>query len=249
MLNKILYIWYIIRVTVLIPFPFILLSLLDRLIGCKDVCYYKLLNVASVKLAKIKHTIVGKNKDFIEKGFILPNHRSWFDFAFDEKIAGGSFISRNIVQYVMLFGGLLQVLENKVIRFSRGSTDRHTLYQKCLNHLSKYNNRIIVYPEGTRMKHTVLNGIEDVKSKIKAGFLKSIYEDNKYPVQIFISTNKEKVFNESKMHISFGEEVKSIIGDPIHPSDYKTFEEFYNKITNDWLELWNTVYGADAKIQ
>ena len=51
------------------------------------------------------------------------------------------------------------------------------------------------------------------------------------------------------MHISFGEEVKSIIGDPIHPSDYKTFDEFYNKITNDWLELWNTVYGADAKIQ
>ena len=142
----------------------------------------------------------------------------------------------------MLFVGLLQVLENRVIRFSRGNTSREYLYNLIDNYLENNDRNVFLYPEGTRCKHSILSTIEDVKKTIKPGLLKSIYENKKYPIQIFISTNKEKCFNEKTFEISFGQTIKTSIGKEIHPTNFNSFDEFFDAICIDWLLLWNKVY-------
>lgn len=185
------------------------------------------------------------NNKFIDKGFILANHRSNTDFFFDPLISESSFIGRHLATLSVLFYGLLVIIENKYISIDRNKS-RNIIFNIIINHLNtnvnsnnKYTNRILFWPEGTRRKHNSINNIEESKSLLKPGLLKSIYDYKKYPVQILITKNKEKVSDEKKLYANYGIELISTISPSIHPKDYETFDDFYNKISEIWFYQFN----------
>ena len=195
-------------------------------------------------MTKIRHEYIEKNNIYINHGILLSNHRCWFDFPFDVHLTKCSLVSRKEAQYAMVFAGLLSYIENRVINFSRGKTSRELLYRKIQRYLeANLNTKVLIYPEGTRLKHTKLSSIEETKQKIKPGLIKSIYENNSYPVQIFLSKNKELVVDEKKLTCSSGVFIQTIICKEIHPKYFKTFDDFYNKIIDDWYISWNKLYN------
>jgi hypothetical protein len=68
--------------------------------------------------------------------------------------------------------------------------------------------------------------------------LKSIYEDNDLPVQIQISSNKEYVFDEKKMHIKYYVDVHTHRSKSIYPKDFATEQAFYDEIARVWYDCW-----------
>jgi hypothetical protein len=106
-----------------------------------------------------------------------------------------------------------------------------------------YNKRTLLYPEGTRMSYKILESKEDIKSKLKIGLIKEIYERNEFPIQIVISSNKENVLNEKKLTINRNVTIKSGISKGIHPKDFNTFEDFLDKICLEWFDLWKLTHS------
>jgi len=212
------------------PFFLILVSLVQRATTGKLGNMFSVLHYICIRLLGVEYSFVNEQKLMETKGFFLPNHRSWFDFPFDSYITNGIALSRNLVQWAMLLAGLLQVVENRTIRFSRGNISRQELYDKIDYYLKNNERNVFLYPEGTRRKHITLSTIQEVQETLKPGLLKSIYEHQTYPVQIIISTNKEKCVDEKTLSICFGVKVKVIVETPIHPKDFSCFEDFYHEI-------------------
>jgi 1-acyl-sn-glycerol-3-phosphate acyltransferase len=192
-------------------------------------------------LCGIKHNI--KREKIIDKGYILCNHRSFFDFYIDPYISNSTILGRNEAVLSVSFMSLLAYLDNKIISFSRGNTSRKKLFNIIKKHIKNTNfKRILFYPEGTRRSHKTLSSLTDVKNKFKLGLLKSIYEcPDKLPVQICLSSNKEYIFNQKKFSCKYGMEVNTELSDAIYPSDFKTFDKFIDKITKEWYIIWNNV--------
>ena len=94
----------------------------------------------------------------------------------------------------------------------------------------KINNRerLIFYPEGTRVKMKYKNQ-DEILNKIKYGLLKSLFENDDV-IYLLISINKEFPFNFKNMKIY------SKLSEPIDPKKFITFEEFYLHITKLWIE-------------
>ena len=75
-----LIILYLLLVLVIIPFFLVIISLIQRLLTFQNTNYFDVLNYLSLKMLNVKHIFVGDKTNLIEKGIILSNHRSWFDF-------------------------------------------------------------------------------------------------------------------------------------------------------------------------
>lgn len=192
------------------------------------------------RMVNINYCVKG---EFIKEGFILSNHRTWCDFAYDPYVSGSAIVGRFLGFFVMLFYSLLGTIDNRFIIIDR-SKPRHVSFEKIINYMNsgyKYSKRVLFWPEGTRKSYTTLT-LEETKNIIKPGLLKSIYEYKKFPVQIMMSNNKEKVFNEKKMLVSLGETVTTELSEAIYPEDYDTFEKFLDKIYNDWHSQFNNLY-------
>ena len=156
-------------------------------------------------------------------------------------------VGRKEAFWVVTFFYLLGWFDNRFVKFSRGETSREVLFKKIKNHFKHYP-RILFYPEGTRSNYKTLNSINEVKSKIKLGLLKSIYQDKVFPVQIYISSNKEKVFSAKSFSAETNVKINSFLSKEIHPKDFDTFEEFINEICLQWLKLWNLAYPTNNLI-
>ena len=94
---------------------------------------------------------------------------------------------------------------------------------------------ILVYPEGKR-------NLKNYSLKLKKGFLLYSYK-TKIPIQIFITKNKENVYNERKIESAFNIELKTKYSKLIDPNKYNNFEDFYIEINNIWNNLWNDIYN------
>jgi len=189
------------------------------------------------RFLKLDTNNLNLNNKFITKGFILSNHRSTTDFFFDPLISESSFIGRHLATLSVLFYGLLVIIENKYISIDRNKS-RNIIFNMIIDHFN-FNKRMLFWPEGTRRTHNSINDIEESKSLLKPGLLKSIYEYKEYPVQIFITKNKEKVLNEKMLYANYGLELISTLSPSIHPKDYETFDDFYNKISETWFYQFN----------
>ena len=58
-----------------------------------------------------------------------------------------------------------------------------------------------------------------------------------------MTKNKELAINEKKLEINFGITLYSTYSKPIYPKDYKSFDEFYNKIAEEWFLIFNQLYN------
>ena len=94
------------------------------------------------------------------------------------------------------------------------------------------------------MKYTHLASSDEVKTYLKYGILKCIYEDKAYPVQLQISNDKEIVLCEKTLVVNHGTRVHTHRSKSIHPKDFKTEAEFYDEIAKIWYECWVKIHGT-----
>lgn len=223
---------------VIVPFTFVILRPVVRLdynLNARHFLYTVL---------GIQHQITGEK--LIDEGFILPNHRSFMDTIIDGYLSEATAIARYLVIIACPFILLLSYIDNRIILINRGKDNRHDVYKRCVSHINKYKNkRILFYPEGTRNNYTSLSSREELKSYIKFGLLKSIYEDKQYPVQLMISNNKEIAFNEKKLSAKYGVKINTKISKAIHPKDYSTDVEFFDEIVRVWFDCYVEMHTHD----
>ena len=195
-----------------------------------------------LRVYRIKQSI-SCDQTLIEQGYILANHRSWFDFVFDTTLSKATVLGRREAVWAVYFSAYLGYLDNRVISFTRGKETRQELFSRIKQHMNHTEyKRILFWPEGTRLKHTHLESAEDAKSYLKFGLLKCIYEDKQFPVQLQISNNKEIVFDEKRLHIQYGVSVNTHRSKSIHPKDFATEQLFYDEIAKVWYECWKITH-------
>lgn len=223
--------------TVIIPSAFFLTKPIGGLTGI-DLDWQANAKIFIYQLCRINHNLIHK-AELIEKGYILANHRCFFDFSFDPYVTKSAGIGRRAAFRVCTVAYLLGKMENRSISFSRGETSSHQLMDLIRSFFNEKNvKRILFYPEGTRRKYKALSSPADIKSKLRVGLLKRIYENGDLPVQLCISSNKEKVFNEKKLHMKRNVKVNTMISRPIHPKNHGSLESFLDEISRVWYRCY-----------
>ncbi len=187
------------------------------------------------KSLKINHIFIKEN-EYIERGFILANHRSLTDIVLDSTLAQCTIICRYYAFFMLLFMNIYYYLQIGLIIINRSKNTRSDIFCKMLKH-----KKVLFFPEGTRLRYTTLESPNEVKKYLKYGILKEIYYYKKLPVQLQISSNKELVIDEKKMTITHGVTIKTHLSVPIYPADYQTEQEFYDSIANHWYKAWKIV--------
>lgn len=85
---------------------------------------------------------------------------------------------------------------------------------------------VIVYPEGHR--YTGKRSLP-----IKTGVLEVAY-NLKVPTQLVLSLNKENILCEKTLSFNFDVPIYTSISEVLHPEEYKTKEEWFDKIREVW---------------
>lgn len=242
MFKNILFIFVFLLTTIFIPIIFIILKPIAFLFGIK-LDWHKTTGIFINYLCGCNYEIINKNK-LIEEGYILCNHRSWFDFGYDPYITNASIVGRREAFWAMSFQYILGLFDNRMIVFNRGKTTRNELFKQVSEHIqSTCSKSVVIYPEGSRQNYTTLSSKDDVKKKLKFGFLKSIYdENNSIPIQLCITSNKDKVFNEKQLSIQYNTKVKTIFSDKIIPSNYSSFDDFIDDLCLIWFDCWKKTH-------
>jgi hypothetical protein len=214
--------------------------------------YYRIKNINTTYSETITNKIIkhlnsniiylNKNK-IIDNGFILANHRCSFDFIFDPHISKSSIIGRYKAVLSTFFLSILGIIENRIISMEK-KFGRDYIFAITKKHMNKqsfneYNKRITFYPEGSRLNHTK---IENFENCIKPGLLKSIYEYNKISLQIIMTKNKEKVYNEFNIDVNYNVNLPIYISNEIKPSEFNTFDGFYEFVCKEWYKIFNELY-------
>ena len=173
-------------------------------------------------------------REKIENGIFISNHNSGFDNMYDSFITDATLLARSNVKYYHGLYYVIQKMYNMIYLFDNQNTDRHQIYNEIDNHIEKTGKNIIYYPEGTRIRKQY-NNIDELKGKIKYGLLKSIYENKKYKVQLFLSINKNAPFNGVK------EKIISKYSKPFDSNDYDSFKTYSDDILSNWFEIMTTI--------
>lgn len=118
----------------------------------------------------------------------------------------------------------------------------HKMYNDIDNFLK--NNKykcMLFYPEGTR-------NLKETSLKLKKGLLIYSFERN-IPIQIYITKNKENIYNERKIQSNFNIELNTAYSKLIEPKKYNNFEEYYTDINKNWDKLWNYIYKENKSLE
>jgi hypothetical protein len=202
----------------------------------------------------IEHTITN-DAELIESGFCISNHRCFLDCLIEPYLSKSSIIIRGMSIAVVPFVVLFTYLTNVMLMINRGVDHRDAVYARCAEFLTaskdlpqnNYQRRITFYPEGSRMSYTELESVDDLRSKLKFGLLRSIYEAKQYPVQIVISNNKDTVIAEKWLMAQYGIKIRSVISKAIHPKDYLTMEAFFDDIVVTWYDCYRRTHDGLSK--
>ncbi len=147
--------------------------------------------------------------------------------------------------------GNKRLLWSKHTTTRRGRTKKKQLRQKALKQMDKpgnFNKRVLFYPEGTRMNYKYLHSKEHILLYLKPGFLKSIYDYETLPVQLYISANKDYPMNLKKMSTKYGVPIISHLSSPIYPSNFNTFDEFFTEVGRVWYTSWVKTHSHEKCI-
>lgn len=241
-----IYIIYVIFYPILYT-PFAIINRIRN----KSECYSNKITQKLLKYLNCDIIYVNDNK-IIESGFILANHRCSFDFIFDPHISKSSIVGRYKAVLSTFFLSILGIIERRIIymqkTFSRNfifdKMKKHIEYNSNLEKSIEYNKRITYYPEGSRLNYTSIDNIDVVKSLLKHGLIKSIYEYKKMPIQIILTKNKEKVYNEFTLNVEWDVKLPVYISKEINPNNFNNYEEFYNHICDEWYKGFNVLYSS-----
>lgn len=213
---------------------------------------YKLLGakIQSVPRNNPQHEVNTPNSSgivpLIDKGFICCNHRTWMDFPLDPLLCNASIIGRNEAFMAVTVSAVLGFLDKQLIIFNRSNCKRNAIFQKMLQKINKTQwKRVIVFPEGTRKSYTTLE-LTEVYGHLRKGILLSIYEHARLPIQLVITSHKEKAFNEKTLSATRNVAMNTITSNPIYPSRYETFESFLKAVCAEWYTCWKLTHTPVA---
>lgn len=172
----------------------------------------------------------------------LCNHRSWGDFWVDAALLGGtSFVSRWAVLVAIPMSGAWGWLHGWLWFFARGKK-RSEGTTKWMSSFFKKSHEgfpgkgCVIYPEGTR---TLLpQGLP-----LKPGGL-AVAHSLGWPVQVVITTNKEKVIAERSMYLGLGTRVNTSVSTPLWPQDYAAVDDFIAAVGATWRTTWDEAYNG-----
>ena len=63
-------------------------------------------------------------------------------------------------------------------------------------------------------------------------------------LQIVMSANKESVMSEKAMTAGFGQTIVVGYSEPVHSSQFPSFDEFASKVQKEWDAEWQRVYSS-----
>lgn len=225
----------------IIPFFFNILILIFYKFRDKIFDYYLYLIIKHI--LKVKN-IKLNNNELISKGFIISNHQSVYDIFHDLYFTKSIPIAHYLIAFHIPFAIFMIILCNRIFFFNKtgGKIDKTKLFEKIkkkLNQSKKEYSRCLLYPEGIiKIYKKKIESVDELKKNIKYGLLKEIYKDNQYPVQLYITSYKEKVLNHFSFDINFNQNTYTKISKPIYPKNYKTFEDFSNAIVKKWYKYY-----------
>lgn len=172
----------------------------------------------------------------------LCNHRSWGDFWVDSALLGGTaFVARKEVGLALPCTGVWAMVHGWIWFINRGAKHAEGTIKWMGNFYQTSHTRfpgkgVGIYPEGTRT-------LEPKGLPLKPGGLASAYSIG-WPVQLVISTNKEKVMQERTFSLGFGVQVTTCVSPPLWPKDYASTDDFIDAVRKTWSETWEDAYGA-----
>lgn len=177
----------------------------------------------------------------------LSNHRSWGDFWTDCALLGGpSFISRALVAVAIPGSALWGHFAGWLWFFVRGAHHEggavawmtNFLSQRIRNFASK---GVLLYPEGTRS--LLPEGLP-----LKAGALAAAYQLG-WPVQVVITTNKERVTAERSFAVNFGTLCSTAVSAPVYPQGSASLEAFLQTLRATWTQTWQEAYHGAVTLR
>lgn len=173
---------------------------------------------------------------------ILSNHRSWTDFFIDQVLTGGgSYLSRYMVALGVPIAATYAWLTGSTWFFNR----RRGISRDWLTDFFRHNWKhvrpgahAVIYPEGHR-------NLKKEPLKLKTGCLQAAY-DLGTPVQVVITTNKERVVNEKTFRVSKGVRCVVHVSDVLVPDKarFKSHAEWFDAVGALWDKTWAAAYGA-----
>ena len=177
-----------------------------------------------------------------ESDIVLVNHRGVVDAIVCQQGTIG--ICRGLFSLAMGPLYLFARYDKQIITIQRGKTNRIALYSNICAARKINNLPIVLYPEGTRCRHTELP--HDVsKIDLKPGSLKMIYENN-MKFQIHIHRDIEYALDERTYRIQHNVKLTTHTSNVYDPKlwkmDGKDFDEFYKDVKELWRDAWYCVY-------
>jgi dsRNA-specific ribonuclease len=121
-------------------------------------------------------------------------------------------------------------LGQNLLFFRRGGSSQDELNAQLDRHFERYPNcGMVVYPEGTRNP-------EKKEMVLKTGMMRVAFR-MQLPVQIIMTTNKERVMREKPMYAAERNiECETVFGAVLKPQDFNTAEEFIAAIKLAWQQ-------------
>jgi 1-acyl-sn-glycerol-3-phosphate acyltransferase len=233
---------------VVAPIVLLPVCIVARLTHRPSACWDWVTHQLFFRLIRLRYRVHGT---FIDSGFILANHRTWADFGYDPYVSRSAIVGRALGFASMIGLALLGFVEQRCIVLRRTRSRHYTfeVIRRFQNANGPYSQRILIWPEGTRRSHTSLT-LAETALLLKPGLLKSIYQHHRSPVQIMLSNNKERVFDEKRLHVGIGWTIDTRLSDAINPRDFATFDAFFERVCADWHGLFQTLYtDGDARVQ
>ena len=166
----------------------------------------------------------------------LCNHRCFADFVIDSYLTNGAaYLSRMMTIPVVPCSFLLLWLTHGALYFNRGTVkdqnNKLKLYERVLRHLRQQS--LIVYPEGTR-------NLGPQPRPLRWGMIRLAYT-GKIPIQIVLSSNKEKVWCERGWIYNTGVKSSVSVSEFCDPNQFESVDDWCKHIECEWKKAWKSL--------
>ena len=158
------------------------------------------------------------------------SHRCWGDFFIDNCVVGGAtYMARWLAAVAVPLSAILGWFTFTTEPFSRSSANRQRIYGIAQN-LNALGHSIICYPEGTR------NQAPESKP-LKFGLIRYAWR-SKIRIQMVMTTNKEKCWNEKAGVVRRSVVCGVFHGPVLEPADFDTIDAWCVGFQEEWDALW-----------
>lgn len=177
---------------------------------------------------------------------IISNHNSIFDYGIINKICDSYCVMLNSLKYCIISDNDLYQKYKLIVYYNKFdiSNNNGEYIKNMILELTNNKKKVVVFPEGSL-------SIDKYKlNKFKKGLFFLAYDNNIPIIPIFQKHRNYNIYYplEQIINVIFNSYVENLkvdvtIQDVIRPSEFKTFDEFYNHI----VELYSKEFNKNNK--